>query len=374
MDDDHTGELRFRTIWISDLHLGSTACRAPLLLDFLRHTESKHLYLVGDIVDGWQLRRRWFWPQSHNDVVQKILRKARKGTSVVYIPGNHDAFGRHFAALSFGGIELREEAVHSTADGRRLLVVHGDLFDGVIQCAKWLAFVGDRLYLLTLELNRWFNAVRARLGFPYWSLSQFLKHKVKNAVSYITDFESALAQEARRRGVDTELFRPGARLERDWPRPVFMYVGRVAIEKNIGAFLALDLPGTKVVVGDGPQREALERRFPSVVFTGAKMGEELAAHFRSADAFVFPSRTDTFGLVLLEAMASGIPAAAFPVAGPIDVIDSGRSGMLSEDLRAAALAALELDRDGVRRHALAFSWERATAQFLANLHPNHAHA
>jgi UDP-2,3-diacylglucosamine pyrophosphatase LpxH len=202
MDDDHTGELRFRTIWISDLHLGSTACQALLLLDFLRHTESKHLYLVGDIVDGWQLRRRWFWPQSHNDVVQKILRKARKGTSVVYIPGNHDAFGRHFAALSFGGIELRDEAVHTTADGRRLLVVHGDLFDGVIQCAKWLAFVGDRLYLLTLQLNRWFNAVRAGLGFPYWSLSQFLKHKVKNAVSYITDFEIALAQEARRRGVD----------------------------------------------------------------------------------------------------------------------------------------------------------------------------
>ena len=202
MNDDREGKLRFRTIWISDLHLGSTSCQAGLLLDFLRNTESESLYLVGDIVDGWQLRRRWYWPQAHNDVVQKILRKARKGTSVVYIPGNHDAFGRHFAALSFGGIELRDEAVHTTADGRRLLVVHGDLFDGVIQCAKWLAFVGDRLYLLTLQLNRWFNAVRARLGFPYWSLSQFLKHKVKNAVSYITDFEIALAQEARRRGVD----------------------------------------------------------------------------------------------------------------------------------------------------------------------------
>ncbi len=202
MDDDHTGRLRFRTIWISDLHLGSTACQAPLLLDFLRSTESTHLYLVGDIVDGWQLRRRWFWPQAHNDIVQKVLRKARKGTSVVYIPGNHDAFSRHFGAISFGGIELCDEIVHTTADGRRLLVVHGDLFDGVIQCAKWLAFVGDRLYIFMLHLNRWFNAVRCRLGFPYWSLSQFLKHKVKNAVSYITDFEIALAQEARRRGVD----------------------------------------------------------------------------------------------------------------------------------------------------------------------------
>jgi len=202
MNDDREGKLRFRTIWISDLHLGSTSCQAGLLLDFLRHTESENLYLVGDIVDGWQLRRRWYWPQAHNDVVQKILRKARKGTVVVYIPGNHDAFGRHFADISFGGIELREDAVHTTADGRRLLVVHGDLFDGVIQCARWLAFVGDQVYLFVLHLNRWFNAVRARLGFSYWSLSQFLKHRVKNAVSYITDFEIALAQEARRRGVD----------------------------------------------------------------------------------------------------------------------------------------------------------------------------
>ena len=201
-DDASDGKLRFRSIWISDLHLGSSACHAPLLLDFLRHTESTHLYLVGDIVDGWQLRRRWFWPQAHNDVVQKVLRKARKGTRVIYVPGNHDEFARHFAELSFGGIELCDETVHVTADGRRLLVLHGDLFDAVVQCAKWLAFVGDRLYLLTLHLNRWFNIVRARLGFPYWSLSQFLKHKVKNAVSYIADFERALAHEAKRRGMD----------------------------------------------------------------------------------------------------------------------------------------------------------------------------
>jgi glycosyltransferase involved in cell wall biosynthesis len=176
------------------------------------------------------------------------------------------------------------------------------------------------------------------------------------------------------RGVDSTLFRPGSPTPNDWKRPVFMYVGRVAIEKNIGAFLSLELPGTKVVVGDGPQRVALQRRFPATVFTGAKIGEELAAHFRSADVFVFPSRTDTFGLVLLEAMASGTPAAAFPVTGPIDVIVPGGSGVLDDDLRAAALAALELSRDVVRRHALAFSWERATAQFLDNLHPNHARA
>ena len=202
VDDDRDAKVHYRTIWISDVHLGTSGCQARLLLNFLRHTESRYLYLVGDIIDGWQLRRRWYWPQAHNDVVQKILRKARKGTRVVYVPGNHDAFARHYLALSFGGIELHDEIVHETADGRRLLVLHGDLFDGVIQCAKWLALVGDRLHMLALHLNRWLNAVRAHLGFSYWSLSQFLKHKVKNAVSYITDFEEALAQEARRRGLD----------------------------------------------------------------------------------------------------------------------------------------------------------------------------
>jgi glycosyltransferase involved in cell wall biosynthesis len=174
------------------------------------------------------------------------------------------------------------------------------------------------------------------------------------------------------RGVDTALFRPGSATPNGWKPPVFMYVGRVAVEKNIGAFLALDLPGTKIIVGDGPQRASLERRYTNAVFTGAKMGEELAAHFRSADVFVFPSRTDTFGLVLLEAMASGTPVAAYPVPGPLDVVRHGESGFLGEDLRAAALAALELDREAVRRHALGFSWQRATSEFLTHLRPDHA--
>jgi UDP-2,3-diacylglucosamine pyrophosphatase LpxH len=191
-----------RTLFISDVHLGTRGCQADLFLDFLRHYDAETIYLVGDIVDGWRLRRAWYWPQEHNDVVQKLLRKARKGTEIVYILGNHDEFGRHFVPVSFGGIAVREESVHVTADGRRLLVTHGDLFDGVVQCARWLAFVGDRAYLASLHLNRWLNAVRARLGFPYWSLSQYLKQRVKNAVSYITDFEVALAAAARRRGVD----------------------------------------------------------------------------------------------------------------------------------------------------------------------------
>ena len=191
---------RYRSIWISDVHLGTPGCRAEFLLDFLRYNESDHLYLVGDVIDGWQLKRRWYWTQAHNDVVQKVLRKARKGTQVTYIAGNHDEALRQFVGFAFGGIEIRDEAVHTMADGRRFLVVHGDLYDAVVQQAKWLARLGDRLYTLILELNRWFNHVRARLGLGYWSLSQYLKHKAKNAVNFMTAFEDAVAREARTRG------------------------------------------------------------------------------------------------------------------------------------------------------------------------------
>jgi UDP-2,3-diacylglucosamine pyrophosphatase LpxH len=200
VEDDVAPAMRFRAIFISDIHLGTPGCQAGRLLDFLRHTESDELYLVGDIIDGWQLRRRWFWHQDHNDVVQKVLRKARKGTRVTYIAGNHDEAARQFIGLSFGGIDIVDEAIHQTRDGRILLVTHGDLFDAVVQGARWLAHLGDAAYILALQLNRWSNHVRARLGLPYWSLSQFLKHRVKNAVAYIANFEEALAQEARRRG------------------------------------------------------------------------------------------------------------------------------------------------------------------------------
>ncbi len=194
--------LNLRTVWISDIHLGTPGCQADALLDFLRHTDCDTLYLVGDIVDGWQLRRNWYWPQAHNDVLQKLLRKARKGTRVIYVPGNHDEFARSYLGHNFGGIDVAEEWIHTTADGRRLWVTHGDFFDGVVQCAKWLALVGDWAYTLTLRLNVQFNRLRARLGLPYWSLSNYLKQRVKRAVSYISDFESALAREARIRGMD----------------------------------------------------------------------------------------------------------------------------------------------------------------------------
>jgi UDP-2,3-diacylglucosamine pyrophosphatase LpxH len=192
----------YRSIWISDIHLGTPGCKAEFLLDFLKHNESDQLYLVGDVIDGWQLRKNWYWKQSHNDVVQKVLRKARKGTQVTYVAGNHDELLRQFIGLAFGEIKIVNEACHTMVDGRRLWVTHGDLFDGVIQHAKWLAYLGDSAYTLALALNDRLNAIRHRFGMSYWSLSQYLKHKVKNAVSYITAFEEALTTEAQRKGYD----------------------------------------------------------------------------------------------------------------------------------------------------------------------------
>jgi len=193
---------RYRAIFISDVHLGTRGCKAEYLLDFLRHNDSDALYLVGDVIDGWAMRNGFYWPQAHNDVVQKVLRKARKGTRVVYVLGNHDEFGRQFVGLEFGGISLCDHVEHRLADGRRLWIVHGDLADGVIRHARWLAHVGDQLYDFVLWLNHHFNRARARLGLGYWSLSAYLKHKVKNAVSFISSFEQVLAREARRHGYD----------------------------------------------------------------------------------------------------------------------------------------------------------------------------
>jgi UDP-2,3-diacylglucosamine pyrophosphatase LpxH len=201
--DDISGTtLHFRAIWISDIHLGTRGCQAEMLLDFLKHTESDYLYLVGDIVDGWQLKKRWFWPQAHNDVIQKILRRARKGAKIFFIAGNHDEFARGFCGLHFGGVLVTNEIMHETADGRRFLIVHGDQYDAVMNYAKWLAYLGDAAYDLALFLNRIFNFMRRKLGFSYWSLSAYLKHKVKNAVSYIGAFEHFLAEEARRHNAD----------------------------------------------------------------------------------------------------------------------------------------------------------------------------
>jgi len=193
---------RYRTIWISDLHLGTRGCNAAMLIDFLDSTDSETIYLVGDIIDGWRLRRSWYWPALHNDVVWRVMKRARRGTRVIYIPGNHDEMFRQFSGLTFGGIEIRRQMIHVTADGRRLLVLHGDEFDTVVMCHRWLAFLGDAAYGMLLRLNVCINAVRRRLGLPFWSLAKHAKHRVKNAVEFISRYEEALAREARARGVD----------------------------------------------------------------------------------------------------------------------------------------------------------------------------
>jgi UDP-2,3-diacylglucosamine pyrophosphatase LpxH len=195
-------QFHYRTIWLSDIHLGTPGCQAFYLLEFLRVHRADKLYLVGDILDGWALRNRWYWPQEHNDVVQKLLRMARKGTRVIYIPGNHDEHTRQFIGLSLGDIQILEDDVHETAYGRRLWITHGDLFDGVMQHARWLARVGSWIYDWLLKLNRWLNLIRRRFGLPYWSMSQYLKHQAKSAVSFISDFEHVMTAEARRRNCD----------------------------------------------------------------------------------------------------------------------------------------------------------------------------
>jgi len=193
---------KYRTIWISDIHLGTRGCNAAMLVDFLRSVECQTLYLVGDIVDGWRLKKGWYWPDEHNEVIRRILKMAHRGTRVVFVAGNHDEMLRDYAGLTFGGVELVLEATHIAANGRRLLVTHGDKFDSVVLYARWLAFLGDKAYGLLLRSNILFNAIRRRLNLPYWSLSAYLKKRVKNAVQYVCNYEEAVSQEAVKRGFD----------------------------------------------------------------------------------------------------------------------------------------------------------------------------
>jgi len=200
--NDGRSRLHFRTIWISDIHLGTKGCNAQMLIDFLDSVDSDMLYLVGDIVDGWQLKKRVYWPTAHNDVVWRIMKRARRGTRVIYIPGNHDEIFRQFTGMSFGGVEIRRKMIHMTVDGRKLLVLHGDEFDAIMLAHRWLAVVGDAAYTALMAVNRRVNQVRRWLGMPYWSLSKIAKHKVKNAVAFISRFEEIVAHEAGRRHVD----------------------------------------------------------------------------------------------------------------------------------------------------------------------------
>ena len=199
-----TMKTHFRTVFISDTHLGTRGCRSDFLADFLGRISAEHIFLVGDIIDGWRLRKSWFWDAKHDEVLRHILRHARGGTQVTYLPGNHDEMFRGWLpmGLEVAGIRLQREAVHETADGRKLLVLHGDEFDSVVRYAKFLAVLGDGAYTVALVVNRYFNMIRLKLGRPYWSLSAWLKRQVKEAVKAIDRFEVAVAAEARARGLD----------------------------------------------------------------------------------------------------------------------------------------------------------------------------
>lgn len=199
---ERSDRVRYRTIWISDIHLGTRGCNARMLVDFLDHTDSDTMYLVGDIIDGWRLKKRFYWPAAHNDIVWRVMTRAKRGTRVVYIPGNHDEMFRQFSGLNFGGVEIRRKAIHETADGRRLLVLHGDEFDTIMLAHRWLAFVGDALYGMLMRLNVVVNRVRMHFDLPYWSLSKMAKHKVKNAVEFISRYEAVVSRAAGVRGVD----------------------------------------------------------------------------------------------------------------------------------------------------------------------------
>jgi len=192
---------RYRSIFISDIHLGTRDAKTAFLKDFLEHIECEYLYLVGDIFDLWKLKKGWHWPQANNDILRLVFRMAQKGTRVIYIPGNHDEMFRAYTGNLFNGVQVEREAVHCSTNGRRYLVIHGDEFDCIMRHNKWLAYVGDGAYDFLLWLNHWFNAVRRRLGFSYWSLSAFLKQQTKSAVNFIGNFEKLVCHEAERRGV-----------------------------------------------------------------------------------------------------------------------------------------------------------------------------
>jgi len=194
--------MRYNTIWLSDIHLGYRDCKADYLLDFLNNTQANTLYLVGDIVDLWAMKRSFLWPKSHHEVLRKIIALANNGTRIVYVPGNHDGLVREVIGNSILNIEVCANYVHTTAEGKRLLMMHGDELDHAVLCSPFRRLVGDASYSLLLRMNRWGNCIRRWFGLPYWSLAYYVKNRVKNAREAITAFEEAAAQEARRQQVD----------------------------------------------------------------------------------------------------------------------------------------------------------------------------
>ncbi|QQE12898.1 UDP-2,3-diacylglucosamine diphosphatase [Planctomycetota bacterium] len=195
-------KLKFRTVFISDVHLGSNGSQAKEVAKFLKCVSCDRLYLVGDIIDMWRLKQRWYWPAEHNEVVRRVLKMIKKGTEVVFVPGNHDEAARQYHGLEFGGVKVEPHVVHESADGRKYLVIHGDQFDLVVKHSRVLSVLGSVAYEWLLRINAWYNKCRLLLGYKYWSLSAFLKLKVKHACTFISRFEETLMNEAKRRGMD----------------------------------------------------------------------------------------------------------------------------------------------------------------------------
>lgn len=268
---DSAQRRRYRSIFISDLHLGTRGCRSDFLVSFLRSVDCKQLYLVGDIVDGWRLRKSWYWDNDHDEVIRLILQMARQGTEVTYIPGNHDELFRDWLGLEVAGVKLMRETEHEAADGRRFLVIHGDEFDGVIRYAKVIAHLGDWAYDWALVLNRWFNMARRRFGYPYWSLSQWLKRQVKEAVKAIDRFEIALATEAKRRGLQGVICGHIHHAEMRMVQGV-LYINdgdwvescTALVEHADGRFELLDwAKESRLSIANSPRRPASQRALPA---------------------------------------------------------------------------------------------------------------
>ena len=201
-ESHESGKTRYRTIFLSDIHLGTKGCQADRLIAFLKAHDCETLFLVGDIIDGWRLKSTFYWPQAHNNVLRRVFTLMKRGTRVVFVTGNHDEFLRKYSDMEVGHLSLVDQATHETADGKKLLVVHGDQFDVITRYHRWLAFLGDLGYNLLLRLNRYLNAARAHFGYGYWSLSAWIKRRVKKAVNHVSDFEEAVAYQCRRRGFD----------------------------------------------------------------------------------------------------------------------------------------------------------------------------
>lgn len=375
---------RFRTIWISDIHLGTRGRNAAMLVDFLDHTDSETMYLVGDIIDGWRLKKRFYWPAAHNDVVWRFLKRAKRGTRIVYIPGNHDEMFRQFAGLNFGGVEIRLALISAGAVGRRIVESDADAIhlstEGPLGIAARHWCLQRRIPFTTAYHTQFPDYVTKRIGVPARWVWSYIRWFHAPAEAVLVSTASVLRTLAAHglprtkhwgRGVDLMNFTPDAVPPRCFAaleRPIQLYVGRVATEKNLDAFLATAHPGTKIVVGDGPARASLERRYPAARFLGPLSGAALAGAYAGADVFVFPSRTDTFGLVMIEALACGTPVAAYPVSGPVDIISSA-AGAMHDDLEIAIAEALTRDRSVCADYGRMFNWETSARQFIDALVP-----